>query len=193
MPPWLRPHPAIMTSVAPARQGGAITSVRRRRRARSRHTADIQEWRLDRPLIGVGSTGGCNTPPARAGCQGAVTAVRGFQEKELRAGQCGYRIVDLTVQENDSLAQKPRKMSKDRSPRLDCSTTIGTSCIASRMGERLSSSFAVVGSRRQAARMRKGQLSFAAICEWRSSRASTSPWMIPRRGPALALRSSGRF
>jgi hypothetical protein len=52
-----------------------------------------------------------------------------LQEQQLRADQRGAGVVDLAVQEDDPLAQQARIDVEGAFPRVDCSTTIGTSCI----------------------------------------------------------------
>jgi hypothetical protein len=50
-----------------------------------------------------------------------------FQEQQLGDDQRGHVVLDLAGDEDDAFAQQARKMSKLRSPRLDCSTTTGIS------------------------------------------------------------------
>ena len=49
-----------------------------------------------------------------------------LEEQQLGGDQRGHMVLDLAGDEDDPLAQQARKMSKLRSPRFDCSMTMGT-------------------------------------------------------------------
>src|ERR1700751_393305 len=79
-------------------------------------------------------------------------------------------------------------MSKDRSPLLDCSMTMGTSCIASRIGElQIFQGFCHETRPRQAASIDGGLLLFAAALGIRSNLRSVSSWTIRKLVPPVAF------
>jgi hypothetical protein len=52
------------------------------------------------------------------------------EEQHLRDHEVGNLVVDRRADEDDAVFEQPRKDVVARSPRLVCSTTIGTSCPA---------------------------------------------------------------